>query len=76
MESLPPARPMKDQVDALTRNGVAAAAINSTVREEQATILRRAADGDLRLLYVAPERFSDGRFVAAMRGQSRPPRHR
>ena len=42
---------MKDQVDALTRNGVAAAAINSTVpREEQATILRRAAEGDLRLL--------------------------
>ena len=60
---------MKDQVDALTRNGVAAAAINSTVpREEQATVLRRAAEGDLRLLYVAPERFSDGRFVAAMRG--------
>ena len=60
---------MKDQVDALTRNGVAAAAINSTVpREEQADILRRVADGDLRLLYVAPERFSDGRFVAALRG--------
>ena len=60
---------MKDQVDALTRNGVAAAAINSTVpREEQGDILRRAADGDLRLLYVAPERFSDGRFVAALRG--------
>ena len=62
---------MKDQVDALTRNGVAAAAINSTVpREEQAEVLRRAADGDLRLLYVAPERFSDGRFVAALRGVS------
>ena len=60
---------MKDQVDALARNGVAAAAVNSTVpREEQADILRRAADGDLRLLYVAPERFSDGRFVAALRG--------
>lgn len=60
---------MKDQVDALTRNGVAAAAINSTVpREEHAGILRRAAEGDLRLLYVAPERFSDGRFVAALRG--------
>ena len=60
---------MKDQVDALTRNGVAAAAINSTVpREQQGDILRRAADGDLRLLYVAPERFSDGRFVAALRG--------
>ena len=60
---------MKDQVDALTRNGVSAAAINSTVpREDQGEILRRAADGDLRLLYVAPERFSDGRFVAALRG--------
>ncbi|MCY3886775.1 MAG: ATP-dependent DNA helicase [Chloroflexi bacterium] len=59
---------MKDQVDALTRNGVSAAAVNSTVpREEQGEILRRAAGGDLRLLYVAPERFSDGRFIAAMR---------
>ncbi len=60
---------MKDQVDALARNGVAAAAINSTVpREAQAAILRSAAEGDLRLLYVAPERFSDGRFTAALRG--------
>ena len=59
---------MKDQADALTRNGVSAAAVNSTVpREEQGEILRRAGGGDLRLLYVAPERFSDGRFVAAMR---------
>ena len=60
---------MKDQVDALTRDGVVAAAINSTVpREAQAAILRDAAAGDLRLLYVAPERFSDGRFMAALRG--------
>ncbi len=60
---------MKDQVDALSLNGVAAAAINSTVPpEEQADILRRAAEGELRLLYVAPERFSAGRFNAALRG--------
>lgn len=60
---------MKDQVDALARNGVAAAAINSTVpREEQTAILRGAAEGALRLLYVAPERFQDGRFTAALRG--------
>ena len=59
---------MKDQVDALTHNGVPAAAVNSTVpRKEQGEILQRAAAGDLRLLYVAPERFSDGRFIAAMR---------
>jgi len=60
---------MKDQVDALTRNGVTAGAINSTVpRDEQVAILRQAAEGNLRLLYVAPERFADGRFVAALRG--------
>ena len=60
---------MKDQVDALARNGVAAAAINSTVpREAQTAILRDAAEGALRLLYVAPERFQDGRFTAALRG--------
>ena len=60
---------MKDQVDALARNGVAAAAINSTVpRDEQTAILRDAAEGALRLLYVAPERFQDGRFTAALRG--------
>ncbi len=60
---------MKDQVDALTQNGVPAAAVNSTVpREEQAEILRQAAAGELRLIYVAPERFADGRFLAALRG--------
>ncbi len=60
---------MKDQVDALVRNGVAAAAVNSTVDfEEQKAILRRAAEGELRLLYVAPERFSNGWFMSALRG--------
>ena len=60
---------MKDQVDALVRDGVAAAAVNSTVDfEEQKAILRRAATGELRLLYVAPERFSNGWFMSALRG--------
>jgi ATP-dependent DNA helicase RecQ len=59
---------MKDQVDALRQSGVAAAAINSTVpREEQATILHEASEGRLRLLYVAPERFGEGTFMAALR---------
>ncbi|MCC6382561.1 MAG: RecQ family ATP-dependent DNA helicase [Dehalococcoidia bacterium] len=59
---------MKDQVDALRLAGVAAAAINSTVpREEQGAILEEAAVGRLRLLYVAPERFGDGAFMAALR---------
>jgi ATP-dependent DNA helicase RecQ len=60
---------MKDQVDGLREDGVAAAAVNSTVsREEQAITMRDAAAGKLQLLYVAPERFGDGAFMAAMRG--------
>jgi ATP-dependent DNA helicase RecQ len=60
---------MKDQVDALRSSGVAAAAINSTVSaDDQQAILRDAATGKLQLLYVAPERFGNGSFMAALRG--------
>ena len=60
---------MKDQVDALLQAGVEAAAVNSTMsREEQAQVLARAQRGEVRLLYVAPERFGDGGFMAALRG--------
>ncbi len=49
---------MKDQVDALRGRGLPAAYVNSTVPlPEQAQSLRGAADGSLKLLYVAPERF-------------------
>ncbi len=59
---------MKDQVDALRAAGVAAAAVNSTIpRETQARVLQEAARGEIRLLYVAPERFGDGQFMAAVR---------
>ncbi|MBN9494889.1 ATP-dependent DNA helicase RecQ, partial [bacterium] len=59
---------MKDQVDALRANGVAAAAINSMVSpEEQRAILAEAQAGDISLLYVAPERFGSGGFMAALR---------
>ena len=59
---------MKDQVDALRQAGVQAAAVNSMVpREEQAALLGQAAVGALKLLYVAPERFSDGMFMTRLR---------
>ena len=62
---------MKDQVDALQAMGVPAAAINSTVSpDEQRQVLADAAAGRLRLLYVAPERFGAGGFMAALRGLS------
>ncbi|MBI5004196.1 RecQ family ATP-dependent DNA helicase [Candidatus Kaiserbacteria bacterium] len=48
---------MKDQVDALQANGIAADFINSTVPPDEARhILRRAQSGELKILYIAPER--------------------
>jgi ATP-dependent DNA helicase RecQ len=55
---------MKDQVDRLRASGVPAAFINSTQeRREQTAALQAAAEGRLRLLYVAPERFSRAGFL-------------
>jgi ATP-dependent DNA helicase RecQ len=50
---------MQDQVDALTRRGIAAAFLNSTLTPEQARqVMHRIRDGTLRLLYVSPERLA------------------
>jgi ATP-dependent DNA helicase RecQ len=50
---------MKDQVDALRQAGVRAAALNSALPPgESAAIHRALRDGDLDLLYVAPERLA------------------
>ena len=60
---------MKDQVDGLLRRGIPAAEINSMVPiEEQERALERAAIGDVKLLYVAPERFRSERFRERMAG--------
>lgn len=51
---------MKDQVDALNMNGVKAEFLNSTLGpREQDQILSSAIRGELKLLYVAPERFNE-----------------
>ena len=48
---------MKDQVDNLCENGVAAAALNSQVSKEEAFEIRqKAMRGELKLLYLSPER--------------------
>src|SRR5947208_2755265 len=48
---------MKDQVDALRANGVEAAFLNSTqTAAEQVKVFRAVRSGQLKLLYVAPER--------------------
>ena len=46
---------MKDQVSALEQAGVPAACLNSALDFEQGRVVyRRAASGELKLLYVAP----------------------
>lgn len=54
---------MKDQVDALRACGVPAAYINSSLTPtESRAILAQARDRELKILYVAPERFSIPEF--------------
>ena len=49
---------MKDQVDAMRANGIAAAAINSNNSEaDNRAIIDLCLHGQLKLLYVSPERF-------------------
>src|ERR687885_781198 len=59
---------MKDQVDALTARGLPAAFINSTLTaNEVADRLARAQRGEIKLLYVAPERFDAGSAAERLR---------
>ncbi|MCX6739443.1 MAG: RecQ family ATP-dependent DNA helicase [Candidatus Parcubacteria bacterium] len=54
---------MKDQVDALQMNGIAADLWNSTLsRGEVISVARRAKSGELKILYIAPERFAVAGF--------------
>jgi ATP-dependent DNA helicase RecQ len=59
---------MKDQVDALQANGVAAACLNSSLSaEDAADTLRDLRAGRLDLLYVAPERLMLSGFLDLLR---------
>lgn len=59
---------MKDQVDALRARGLPAAFINSTLSgNEVADRMARAQSGELKMLYVAPERFDAGSTAERLR---------
>ena len=59
---------MKDQVDALQRQGVQAACINSSLSPpEQQQCLDQMRAGELDLVYVAPERLRSRRFIDAVK---------
>src|SRR5262245_16713427 len=54
---------MKDQIDRLRERTIAAARLDSTLNAEQYRSLMSALrGGELKLLYVAPERFANERF--------------
>jgi ATP-dependent DNA helicase RecQ len=59
---------MQDQVDALRRRDIPATFINSTVgRDDRESRLEAFVRGDLKLLYVTPERFRKREFMERIR---------
>ena len=55
---------MRDQVGALTQNGVPAAYLNSSLTPRQHELaLRNAREGRYRIIYVAPERLTSQAFL-------------
>jgi ATP-dependent DNA helicase RecQ len=59
---------MKDQVDELNRRGIRAAALHSQLSTDaRQDAVRLARFGELRLLYVAPERFASDFFGRVLR---------
>jgi ATP-dependent DNA helicase RecQ len=58
---------MKDQVDNLTRQGIAAAFINSSLDSQTINdIFSRLGKGEIKLLYVAPERLTNRYFLQGL----------
>ncbi len=58
---------MQDQVDALVAKGIPATFINSSLdRREREARLASVVRGDVKLLYVTPERFRKPEFVSAI----------
>ncbi len=60
---------MKDQIDALAKRGIAAQRLDSSLdADAYRDTMQALRSGQLRLLYVAPERFNNERFRAAIAG--------
>jgi ATP-dependent DNA helicase RecQ len=60
---------MKDQVDAARENGISAVFMNSSLDQREITdIYRRIKGNEIKLLYIAPERFAMPQFVETLKG--------
>lgn len=61
---------MKDQIDSLQQRGIAAERLDSSLDEETyRSAMRRVRDGQLKLLFIAPERVSNERFLSLISNQ-------
>lgn len=59
---------MKDQIDFLRGRGISAARLDSTMTADEVRMVNEGVqNGTLKLLYVAPERFNNERFVSEMK---------
>jgi len=59
---------MKDQVDSLTHQGISAAFINSSLTQQTINdIFTKLSRGEIKLLYVAPERLTNRYFLQGLR---------
>lgn len=59
---------MKDQVDALEARGLPATYVNSTLSQAEVSArMARVQNGEVKLLYLAPERFDLGRTAERLR---------
>jgi ATP-dependent DNA helicase RecQ len=60
---------MKDQIDALEARGIAAIRLDSTLGNDAfREAVARIRSGEVRILYVAPERFTNERFREMLQG--------
>ncbi len=58
---------MKDQIDFLQSRGIAAARLDSSLTSDESYAVQdQARNGQLKLLYVAPERFNNERFLSLL----------
>ena len=59
---------MKDQVDAAKENGIAAAFMNSSLDQQEISgIYRKLKSAQVKLLYIAPERFAMPQFIETLK---------
>src|SRR6476620_558827 len=58
---------MKDQIDFLVKKGIAAARLDSSVEAAEARdTYQKLRDGSLKILYIAPERLANERFLGTL----------